>query len=57
MPGRPDWKPGQRVTRIDSDECGTVADVGRTIKVKWDSGRTSYFARDKPANVRLSEKK
>lgn len=49
-----DWL-GQRVVRNDFNEEGTVVEVGGQIKVRWDSGRTSYFPRDKPRNVRLKE--
>ena len=44
---------GQRVIRKDSEEQGTVTEADG--KVKWDSGRTSYFERDKVANVRPTE--
>ena len=43
---------GQRVCRKDSDEQGTVVESNGEIKVKWDSGRTSYFRRGNPGNVR-----
>lgn len=46
---------GQRVSRITTDEHGTVTETNGLIKVKWDRGRTSYFHRGKPANVRLIE--
>jgi hypothetical protein len=50
-----DLRIGQRVCRTDSDELGTVIDVDGDIKVKWDSGQTSYFRCDKPANIKLKE--
>jgi hypothetical protein len=53
---RASWLAGQRVTRKDSDELGTVVKINGSIKVKWDSGRTSYFRRGEPANVRRSDR-
>jgi hypothetical protein len=44
---------GQRVSRKNTDELGTVTEANGRVKVKWDSGRTSYFRRLKSANVRL----
>jgi hypothetical protein len=49
----PTWRVGQRVKRKDSDEQGTVLSVSEQIKVKWDSGATSYFTSSEPMNVRL----
>jgi hypothetical protein len=46
---------GQRVSRKDSDELGTVLEAKPQIKVKWDDGRTSYFCRSRPSNMRLAE--
>lgn len=45
---------GQRVCRNDDDdEQGVVlTNDDRGLKVKWDNGRTSYFNRGKPGNVR-----
>jgi hypothetical protein len=43
---------GQRVSRKDSEEEGTVVEADGGIKVKWDRGRTSYYRRDQRANVR-----
>jgi hypothetical protein len=51
-----DWRVGQRVSRIDTDEHGLILEANDKIKVKWDRGRTSYFRRDKPVNVRLKDK-
>jgi hypothetical protein len=48
---------GQRVSRRDTEELGTVVEADGEIKVKWDNGQTSYFRRNKPANVRLKEPK
>lgn len=42
-----DWRAGQRVSRKDSEELGTVLEANGEIKVKWDGGRTSYFRRGK----------
>jgi hypothetical protein len=44
-------KAGERVAR--DGETGTIVEVAREIKVKWDNGRTSYF-RNLPANVHLN---
>jgi predicted nucleic acid-binding Zn ribbon protein len=48
------WRVDQRVTRKNGDEFGTVTEVGRdgTVKVNWDSGRTSYYDPYRSANVR-----
>lgn len=49
---REDWRPGQRVSRRNSDELGVVTHVERgVVKVKWDRGRTSYYRPGAPANV------
>jgi hypothetical protein len=53
----PNLRRGQRVSRIDTEELGTVVEADGEIKVKWDGGRTSYFRRDKPANVTPKETK
>ena len=45
----------QRVCRKTTDELGTVVEADGEIKVKWDSGRTSYFRRGQVANVRLKK--
>jgi hypothetical protein len=42
---------GQRVSRKDTDELGTVVEADGHIKIKWDGGETSYFRRGKAANV------
>jgi hypothetical protein len=47
---------GQRVSRKTTDELGTIVEADGEIKVKWDSGRTSYFRRGQAANVRSTEK-
>jgi hypothetical protein len=40
---RATWKVGQRVSRKDTDELGTVTKINGSVKVEWDGGRTSYF--------------
>jgi hypothetical protein len=49
------WLVGNRVSRKDGSEFGTIeeADDKAKIKIKWDDGRTSYFRRDESANVKL----
>jgi hypothetical protein len=47
------WEIGQRVTRHDSGERGTVVGNDGSIKVKWDGCSTSYFRRGQAANVQL----
>jgi hypothetical protein len=49
------WPRGQRVSRKSTDELGTVVKTNGSIKVKWDSGQTSYFRHGEPGNVRLRE--
>jgi hypothetical protein len=46
---------GERVSRTDTEELGTVVGANGKIKVKWDGGKTSYFRRDQRANVRRQE--
>jgi hypothetical protein len=53
---RSNWLAGLRVTRKDSEELGTVVKVNGNIKVKWDSGQTSYFQHGEPSNVRRSDR-
>lgn len=50
---RVSWQVGQRVSRIDTEELGTVVKINGSIKVKWDGGRTSYFRHDTQANIQL----
>jgi len=50
---RASWPVGLRVSRKDTREFGTVVEAGRTVKVKWDGGSTSYFRRGQEANVQL----
>ena len=47
------WPVGQRVSRKDTQELGTVIGNNGSIKVKWDAGRTSYFRHGEAANIRL----
>ncbi len=55
LPSRtPSWTVGRRVSRPDGEDTGTIVEVGDQIKVKWDSGRTSYFQRGKESNVLLN---
>ncbi len=46
---------GQRVSRKNTAELGTVVEADGEVKVKWDGGSTSYFRRDRSANARLAE--
>ena len=51
-----DWRAGRRVSRSDkrdNEELGTIVTANGKIKVRWDSGRTSYYYRNVPANLRL----
>ena len=53
---RTTWPVGLRVSRQDGAELGTVVRVnGRAVKVRWDSGQTSYYRHGEEANVRLIE--
>jgi hypothetical protein len=47
------WPVGQRVSRKDTQELGTVIENNGSIKVKWDAGRTSYFRHGEAANIKL----
>ncbi len=49
------WLPGQRVSRTDTDDLGTVIESDGDIKVKWDNGQTSYFERHMPSNLKRVE--
>ena len=50
---RSTWRIGQRVSRKDTKELGTVVETDGSIKVRWDAGRTSYFRHGRAANVKL----
>ena len=53
---RAKWRVGQRISRIATGDRGTVDEVSEhTIKIKWDSGATSYYRRDDLRNVLLKE--
>ena len=43
-----------RVRRMTSAALGTIVEVDGRIKIKWDSGRTSYFKRGARSNVKLA---
>jgi hypothetical protein len=47
------WGVGKRVTRPDGNDSGTIVEETGQIKVKWDSGRTSYFKPGRAGNVLL----
>ncbi len=47
------WRVGVRVIRNDTEEFGTIVDADGEIKVKWDGGRTSYYRRQAPTDIRL----
>jgi hypothetical protein len=51
------WFVGQRVSRTDTDELGTVIKINGSIKVKWDRGSTSYFRHGVQGNIQLPPKK
>ena len=50
---RTTWRIGQRVSRKDTEELGTVTKINGSIKVKWDGGRTSYFRHGELANIQF----
>ena len=50
---RATWPIGQRVSRKDTKELGTVVQTDGSIRVRWDGGRTSYFRHGRAANVKL----
>jgi hypothetical protein len=49
------WQVGRRVSRKNSDELGTIVEANGNIKVKWDGGKTSYYRRGLPGNVKLAD--
>jgi hypothetical protein len=50
-------KRGQRVSRKKSDASGNITEASeRGVKVKWDTGETSYYTGDEQAGVRASTK-
>ena len=52
---RTTWHVGQRVSRKNTEELGTVVKVNGSIKVKWDGGSTSYFRHGNPGNIQLDQ--
>lgn len=50
---RATWPVGQRVARKSTKELGLVVDNDGSIKVRWDSGGTSYFRHSAAADVEL----
>jgi hypothetical protein len=50
-----DLQVGQRVARDDVGDIGTIVEADGEIKVKWDSGRTSYHRRKSRAKIQLVE--
>ena len=50
---RSTWPIGLRVSRKDTHEAGTVIENNNKIKVKWDSGETSYYRHGREANIQL----
>jgi hypothetical protein len=55
-PDRTSWCVGQRVSRKDTEELGTVTEIDGKIKVEWDGGSTSYFRHGREANVQPATK-
>ena len=50
------WRISQRVWRKVNRERGTVDEVTEhAIKIKWDSGATSYYRRDDVGSVLLKQ--
>jgi hypothetical protein len=49
------WRAGVRVIRNDTERSGTIVKADGEIKVKWDDGRTSYYRRTVPTDIRLEE--
>jgi hypothetical protein len=50
-PDRPKWFVGQRVMRTKPEAIGTVGEVDGRLKVKWDSGATSYYTLIEARNI------
>lgn len=50
-----EWTTGRRVVRPNGRDSGTIVESGNRIKVKWDSGRTSYYEFGKPAFILLGK--
>lgn len=52
------WECGVRVSRTDKTdqhELGTIIGANGQIKVRWDSGQTSYYHRSKLTNLSLAK--
>jgi hypothetical protein len=49
------WYVGQRVTRVKPEKIGTVVEVDGRMKVKWDTGGTSYYSLDQSRTIRPVE--
>ena len=47
------WRVGARVFRDHTDVSGTIVEMTGHVKVKWDSGRTSYYRPGTLSAVRL----
>jgi hypothetical protein len=45
------WRVGLRVTRVNPEAIGTVVEVNGQLKVKWDTGATSYYSLDQSPNI------
>ena len=45
---------GQRISRRDSRELGTVVKTNGKIEMNWDSGQTSYYRHGERANSWVS---
>jgi hypothetical protein len=45
------WRVGQRITRIKPEAIGTVVEVDGLLKVKWDTGATSYYSLNQSGNI------
>ena len=53
---RAKWRAGQRVSHKGSKAHGTVAEVAQhAVKIRWDSGATSYYRPDNLSDVVLKE--
>lgn len=50
------WTVGRRVQRPNGGDSGTIIETaGTRVKVKWDSGRTSYFERGRVPYALLND--
>jgi hypothetical protein len=46
------WRVGVRVSRGDGSASGTIIEADGELKIRWDSGRTSYYRRKVPTDIR-----